>query len=280
MGFKDILVCIDRSPAAAARLDAALQLAATFDAHLTALALVAEPFIPAVVGAYVPDAILDQQRRDAERDAEALLERAVETATRAGRSLEPRRETGTLDRLPALLARQSRHVDITLVGQPDPGQPQSLDDLLLEAAFMYSGRPALVVPYVGARAIPPQRVLVAWDGSAEATRAVHDALPLLMRAVSVTVLIVGAEDLSNNVGEAPGADLGAHLARHRIQVDVSTVPRGSLRIGQVILAQAGELATDLIVMGAYGHSRLRQSLFGGVTREVLARMPVPVLLSR
>ena len=119
---------------------------------------------------------------------------------------------------------------------------------------MDSGRPALVVPYIGAAPEPLRRILVAWNGSREAARAVHDALPFLLAAERTTVLIVDPQAQGREVGEQPGADLAAHLARHGVRVEVKTVPGGGLAAGDAILAQAADDGADLLVMGGYGHT--------------------------
>jgi nucleotide-binding universal stress UspA family protein len=276
---KNLLVHLDRGPAAQQRLEVALALARTFDAHLTALCLVPEPFVPAIVGVHVPADLLQQQLAEAEREADQVLAAAGEAAERRGVGFAARRETGMLDRLPVMLARQARHVDLVIVGQPNPDVDGVDDTLLVEAAFMDSGRPALVVPYIGARTVPPQRVLVAWDGSREAARAVNDALPLLRLAREAVVLVVDANERRAQLGEQPGADIGAHLAHHGVRVEVKQTQSGGLGIGDVILSQASDEGADLLVMGGYGHSRLREMILGGVTRHLLEHMTIPVFLS-
>jgi nucleotide-binding universal stress UspA family protein len=127
--------------------------------------------------------------------------------------------------------------------------------------------------------LPPLRVLVAWDGSREAARAVHDALPLLRRAREVSVLVADPERLATKIGEKPGADLAAHLARHGLPVRVEVVKSGGRPLGEILLAQVEEERADLLVMGGYAHARLRELVLGGTTRHVLTHASVPVLLS-
>ena len=166
-----------------------------------------------------------------------------------------------------------------VVGEPDPANNGTDDALLVEAAFMETGRPALVVPYVGVRAMPPGRVIIAWDGSREAARAVHDALPLLRLADDVIILIINAGKLGVRFGQHPGAGVLAHLTRHEISARVKAVQSGGTAIGKLILTQADEEEADLLVMGGYGHSRLREMMLGGVTRHMLEHMSVPVLFA-
>lgn len=279
MTIKDVLVHVDRGPASQARVETAMTLAERMEAHATALCLIAEPFLPAMVGVHIPAEILNQQLAEAEREADAILQAVGETARRRGLPVDLRRESGPVDRLPGLLARQARHVDLVIVGQPDPDTDSTNGTLIAEAAFMNSGRPALVIPYIGAGTFPPKRVIVGWDGSREAARAVNDALPFLQMADEVVVLIVDPEALGARVGEAAGADIAAHLARHGVKVDLKQVRTGGLAVGDVILSQASDEEADLLVMGGYGHSRLRELVLGGVTRHLLERMTVPVLFA-
>jgi nucleotide-binding universal stress UspA family protein len=127
--------------------------------------------------------------------------------------------------------------------------------------------------------MPPRRVVVAWDGSREAARATHDALPLLRLAEEAIVLIVDARDLGARVGQEPGADVAAHLTRHEVRTRVKRVTSDRTGIGELILAQAGAEDADLLVMGGYGHSRFREMLLGGVTRHVLEHTTRPVLFA-
>jgi nucleotide-binding universal stress UspA family protein len=145
--------------------------------------------------------------------------------------------------------------------------------------LMGSGRPAIVIPYIGPGPMLGQRVLVAWDGGREATRAVNDSLPLLKRAHSVTVLSVNPDVSSNGDRRDPGADISLHLARHGIKVTAARTVARKTAIGDVILADIADNSIDLLVMGAYGHSRLRELVLGGVTRHLLEHMTVPVLMS-
>jgi nucleotide-binding universal stress UspA family protein len=279
MSIKDLLVHVDRSPASARRLDWALGLAARFSARVSGLALVAEPFIPALVGVHIPAELLQRQVAEAEGEMEAVLETARQAGQRHGIAIAASRVTAPLDRLPAVLARAARHVDLCVLGQPD-AQDADLDTTALaEAAFMASGRPAVIVPHTGTPSTAVRRVLIAWNGSREATRAVHDALPLLAAAAHSTLLVVDpAHQVELNDG-TPGAEIAAHLARHGVKVEVKSTPGGGLPIGDVLLSQAAEEGADLLVMGGYGHSRLRETVLGGATRQLLAQMTLPVLLS-
>jgi nucleotide-binding universal stress UspA family protein len=276
MTIRDLLVHIDQTQAAQMRLEAGLKLAERFGAHLTALYLAAEPFMRSASGFHLPADVVREHLRHTEAEAEPVFAAATRAADQRGVELETRLETGSLDRLPAILA---RNADLVVVGEPRPEESGVDETALVEAAFMDTGRPALVVPHVGARALPPGRILVAWDGSREAARAVHDALPLLRQAEEVVILIVDAGKLGPRFGAQPGAGILTHLGRHGVTARVKAVESGGAAIAGLILVQAAEEKADLLVMGGYGHSRLREMILGGVTRHMLERMSVPVLFA-
>jgi nucleotide-binding universal stress UspA family protein len=262
-----------------ARLEWALGLAARFSARVTALGLVAEPYIPALVGVHIPVELMQQQLAEAERELDGVLASVREAAQRHEVAIVMHQVTAPLERLPAALARAARCADLCVIGQPSP-QDNDLDTTALaEAAFMASGRPALIVPHAGAPAIAARRVLIAWNGSREAARAVHDALPFLTGAGQTTLLVVDPATLVELEDTSPGMEIADHLARHGVKVEVKTTASGGLPIGDVLLSQAAEGAADLLVMGGYGHSRLRETVLGGATRQLLAQMTLPVLLS-
>jgi len=175
----------------------------------------------------------------------------------------------------------ARYSDLVIAGQrerdaeDDAGlAPEFVDELVLSA-----GRPVLLVPYAGRFPDTGKRVLVAWNASAEAARAVADALPLLARAENVNV-VVFEPGRTGDHGEEPGADAALYLARHGVKATVSTYGSPDVDIGSQILSRAADNGADLIVMGAYGHSRMRELILGGATRTILESMTAPVLMSR
>ena len=272
MAIKDLLVHLDETPASTARRQAALALAAACGAQLTALYLIAEPFLPGMGGRHLPAELLREHLAHAEAEAEAVLASASAEAERRGASLAVLRAKGPLDRLPQLLARHARCTDLTIVGQADLAAHGVDDTALIEAAFMDSGRPALVIPRAGAAVLPPRRAVVAWDGSREAARAANDAISLLQPAEQV--LVVEAR----GAGDHAGAEFVAHLVRHEVRAELRQVA-GSGGIAELLLAQAHAEAADLLVMGGYGHSRFREMMLGGTTRSMLEHMTLPVLFS-
>jgi nucleotide-binding universal stress UspA family protein len=278
MTIKDILVHVDDSAPARARFDLAVKLAEPIDARVTSLYLIPEPFMRGVSG-HAPAEVIHEHVALANAAADRVLDGMATVAEERGVILRSIKETGSLDRLPGLLARDARNCDLVIVGQPDPTTGSSDDALLVEAAFMETGRPALVVPHAGAQRTPFERVLVAWNASREASRAVHDALPLLVAAKEVVILVIDPGDIAAALGRQPGSGVARHLEHHGASVRVKTLESGRRRAGEVILSEVATEAADLLVMGGYGHSKLREALLGGATRTLLAAATLPVLLS-
>lgn len=277
--MKDLLVCVDQGPAMQPRLEAAFGLAERLGAHVTVLCLIAEPFLRGTAALHIPDEVVREHLAHADAEMTAIVDAAREQAQRRGVAMDTKRETGSVDRLPILLARHARHADLTIVGRPDQDTGGVDEAQLAEAAFMDSGRPALVVPSTGAAVLPPRRAVIAWDGSREAARATGDALPLLHEAQSVAVLIVDGRDVSEHPGQQPGSELVAHLARHGIGAEIRQATSSGRGVSETILAEAAAAGADLLVMGGYGHSRLREMMLGGATRHILHNTTLPVLLA-
>ena len=173
----------------------------------------------------------------------------------------------------------ARYNDLVIMGQPDPDDTGPAGRHLPEAVLLGAGRPVLVVPYIGLARPPGRKILVAWDAGREAGRALREALPMLARAEEVTVLTIEAKTGPNGHGEEPGADIAHYLARHGCQVTVEAIRDSSIGVGDTLLSHIGDRDFDLLVMGAYGHSRLRELALGGVTQHLLAHMTIPVLAS-
>jgi nucleotide-binding universal stress UspA family protein len=276
-GFKDLLVVLDTGKSCAARIDVATHLGGRHGAHVTGLYVSPPPQVPAMIESQLTPELVELQMRtlgEAQGRVQELFRRRAEvpgiaTEWRA-REGEPG-EVGTL---------HARYADLAIVGQADPEADElgSTSDLP-ERLVLGSGRPVLVVPYVGTFKTVGQRVLVAWNASREATRAVNDAMPLLETASKVTVLAINPHPGLHGHGEVPGADIALHLARHGVRAEAASVKSDDVKVGALLLSQAADLDADLIVMGAYGHSRLRELVLGGATREILQSMTVPVFLA-
>ena len=283
MSIKDILVHLDASPRSTARLDVAADLAARFGAHLTALAIIDLP--PPDVFYGFPSAFMDVQRaedviermRAARTEELAGAEQAFRAAV-ASRGLtgEWRLVEGVVDDVVAL---HTRYSDLVVIGQPDPADSSGRATSISARTLMTSGRPMLVVPFAGNFTTLGTNVLVGWNGSGEAARALNDALPLLKQARKVTVLAINPRAGIGGDGDVPAADIALHLARHGVTAEAAHTMASDISEGDALLSYAADLGVDLLVCGMYGHSPLRERAFGGVTRSLLTEMTVPVLMS-
>jgi nucleotide-binding universal stress UspA family protein len=275
MGLKDLLVHVDNDPACSSRVDVAVALAAKHDAHLTGLHATGSPRLPGYVEIELPPSLREETRRHLQELAREAEERFRERTRQRGILSEWRLDTSDIV---GAIRLHARYADLTVVGQGIDlqGAPHDLAFLPEELALGV-GRPVLVVPRYGTFETVGERVLVAWNGSREATRAVHDALPLLKRAAKVTVLSIDPEHDSGS--RVPSADITLHLARHGVAAEADSTVGLDIAVGDVLLSRAADLGADLIVMGAYGHSRVREMVLGGATRSMLQHMTVPVLMS-
>jgi nucleotide-binding universal stress UspA family protein len=275
MAYKDILVYADGSATAAARLDVAASIARAQEAHLTALHVRPLPYVPADLTGSVPSMVIEWQEDWSQEQATQAKKAVDEASRRTGQSIEWRLVRGDAGAVSLL---HSRYADLVVVSQrAADAKDATLSDDLPEIVVMGSGRPALIVPHYGTFPAAGGRVMVAWNRTRESARAVHDALPILTRASSVVVM-----EVNPRTGDNPhiaGADIATHLARHGVKAEVSSTVADDIEVGDAILSRISDLGADLLVMGAYGHSRLREYAFGGATRHILQHMTVPVLMS-
>jgi nucleotide-binding universal stress UspA family protein len=282
MAYKDLLVVLDENPRSRERIVVAAALAERFGAHLVGLYVTVGREPPGRLDYFNSDAALFRPLyRDIEENIRAGAERTrllfEDIIGRQSLSAEWRTASGD----PAEeVAVHGRYADLIILGQIDTDDPWSplLHPAPAEVALA-AGRPILVIPYVGAFEQIGQRVLVGWDASREATRAVNDAMSLLAAASSVTVITVDAAQGGGSHGQVPGADIALHLARHGVAAKVERTVSAGIGIGNTLLSRASDLEADLLVMGAYGHSRVRELLLGGATRTVLASTTLPVLMA-
>lgn len=274
MSLKDLLVIADNDPTHAARLDIALALAAEHHAHLTGLHVM-PPLTPIYGDMPVPETVEKMQRLELEDAARRAAAVFAERAGRATVSTEWRVAEGDIVRV---ASEHARYADLTVLPQGmDLGFASADLARLPQELALGVGRPVLVIPRYGSFPKVGGRVLVAWNGSREATRAVHDALPLLRRAEQVTVLSIDPD--ADAERRLPGADVSLHLTRHGVTVQAATIAGADVAVGDLLLSYVADHDIDLIVMGAYGHTRLREMVLGGATRTLLRHMTVPVLMS-
>jgi nucleotide-binding universal stress UspA family protein len=277
MTFKDILVHVDETRSCSARLELAVRLATAHEAHLTGLHVRPPLRVP---GAIVPDyggalsRLRDEYCEEAAVTARSLFEKAV-----AGRTLSTEYREASGDVIDTVVL-HAKYADLVVIGQTDMEAADFANDRhLADHVVLAAGVPVLVVPFVGRYAEPGRRILVGWNVSREARRAIGDAMPFLKTADWVKVLAINPADGIDGHGDVVGADICLHLVRHGIPALCESLDAPDMSIGAMLLSRAAEDGADLLVMGGYGRSRLRELVLGGATRHVLHHMTLPVLLS-
>jgi nucleotide-binding universal stress UspA family protein len=274
--IKDIVVNLGIGERTNIASDYAVSVAATFDAHLVGIAFRYDPIAPISSAGYVPADAIEIQERESQAAAQAAVDHFTAASKRAGVAAEPRTLSANTGGVGTQFGRIARRFDLAIVGQAEP-ETSGVEEIVAEGALFEGGRPVIVVPYVQKAPLKLDRVMVCWDGSRAAARAIADAMPLLERAGRAEVVIVTNE--RGKQDEIEGADMGEHLARHGVKVEIKRAALGDIDVADVILSHAADAGSDLIVMGGYGHSRLREFVLGGVTRTVLHSMTLPVLMS-
>jgi nucleotide-binding universal stress UspA family protein len=277
MSYKTILVHLNDERRVAGLIDAATQLGQRYNAHVIALYVMPPipTFGPTAFGAGYIQAGLKTFRDEADR-----VHKAFEEASR-GRPIVPEwRLVEPGERTVAdCIIEQGRCSDLIIIGQRDRSFDFSSVLDVPERIVIESGRPVLVIPNAGRFPSIGERVTVAWNTRREATRAIFDALPLLKEAKRVRIVWVNPQSEAATSRDLPGAEIGSTLARHGVKCEVATAVSGEISVGDVILSGLTDDAADLLVMGAWGHSRMRELVFGGATRHILEHMTVPVLMS-
>ena len=279
MSVKTLLVHVDDSRGAKSRVDAAVRLAGEIGARLVGLYVVPTVDIAPSVAALIPQDVLMRRQDEtarARQAAEALF-RTASTA-KSGLAVEWRAPAGPP--VEAAVA-HGRYCDLMVLGQPDADDVfAGFGEELLTAALIGLGHPILIVPYIGATGMPAKRVLIATDGGREAVRAIADAWFLIERAREVKV-VVGATDRSD-----PGSAfsqvrerLAGWLGDHGLHPEIERYEAEAGDRGEWLLSRAADFAADVVVMGGYGHARMREIVLGGMTRTILKTMTVPVLMS-
>jgi nucleotide-binding universal stress UspA family protein len=273
--IKDVVVNLaSRGPQDFAA-DYAISLGAMFGAHIVGIAFIDDPVIPDGALGGIPVDMIEMQREENRKTAETAAARFETGARTAGISAETRILEASVGGGASLFGAIARRFDLAIVGQAQREHGAS-EEVMIEAALFESGRPLVVVPYIQRQGLKLDRVIVCWDGGRTAARAIADAMPFLERAKAVDVVIVAEERKRD---EITGANLVQHLARHGIAASARRTSKGDISIENVILSYAADSGADFLVMGGYGHSRLREFILGGATRGILASMTLPVLMS-
>lgn len=256
--------------------DFAISIADTFKSHVLGVAFSYEPIIPGTVMGGIPAEFIEAQRIESDKKARAAVARFEQAASRAGISAETRIISASISGAGDQLGRLGRRFDLVVVGQPERNEAVA-DEVVDEAALFESGRPVIFVPFIQRAGLKLDRLMLCWDGSRAATRAIADAMPFLRKAQQVEIVMVsGAKPKSDEIA---GVDLGQHLARHGLKVEVKRITSPEIDVASTILSYAADSSADMIIMGGYGHSRLREFILGGVTRGLLESMTVPALMS-
>jgi nucleotide-binding universal stress UspA family protein len=274
--IKDLVVNLSVGEDGGPAGDYAVSVADAFGAHVTGIAFVFDPIVPVTGTGYIPAEVIETQLADNQAAAKAAVDHFAAAASRAGVSAEPLTLSASAAGAGDQFGRIARRFDLAIVGQAEP-ESGEVEELIAESALFESGRPLIVVPYIQKAPLKLDRVMVCWDGSRPAARAIADAMPLLEKAGKVEIIIVTNE--RGKQDEIEGADMGQHLARHGLKVDVKRIPGGNIDVADALLSHVADSGTDFIVMGGYGHSRLREFILGGVTHSILRSMTVPVLMA-
>lgn len=260
-------------------LAAAIELGSQLDAHLSLVQTVNLPLPLASPWGMQPDVLLADADRDLRKAGETRAARLRERMKGETILWEVRIAESRLTEPGRMLSLHARHSDLTVMAGPssagdDPIIRELFGDLLLD-----SGRPLLVIPSGHQARLPAEHVVVAWQPTREGTRALHDALPFLLLASSVDVVTVDPVVSESGHGQDPGVDIGSHLARHGLEVNVVAIPRRGESVAQALLRHATESGAQLLVAGGYGHTRLRSWMLGSTTRELLQAAHIPILYS-
>lgn len=272
MSIKDVLLVLETGTPQAAK-DYALSFASQLGAHLSIAAVPAQLITPISAGGDYPYELIAMIAEEAKTDAKQTYDKIAAEAP-ANVQTQMVNVDGISGLAQSEIGELARHFDLAITAQAGP---DSSDDSLINVTLFDSGRPVIVVPFIQKQAAKFGHILVAWDRSAVAARALNDALPLLRRAGKVELVRITPEGTPTE--ELPGYNISRHLARHGVNAELRMLPASS-DVAAALLSYAADSGADMLVMGGYGHSRLRQFFFGGTTREILKSMTLPIFLAR
>jgi len=280
MSFQNLMVHLDDSKACSYRIEAAISLAKRQNAQLTGIAIALKSTISNYIGFEIPSSFGEAQQKLVEEAVGTSVNNFEKMAKEADIKYSSKIIKCDATKAAALLSFHARHTDLCFLGQPNPDEPgSSFRESLLNSILYASGRPVYVVPYVGRPNPKIRNAVIAWDGSKKAVRAVNDAIPLLKGRGEATILIINPNLRKGVHGKKPGKDIAAHLECHGIKTKIICQTFQDANTDTVILNYLSDAGADLLIMGAYNHSRLREKAFGGVTNTVLLQMTTPVLMS-
>ena len=274
--IKDIVVNLTIGVERDGAANYAVSLASIFKAHLVGVAFVYDPKVSVNLIVGIPAELIDAQRAATKHLANEAVARFKELGKQAGVMTESQMIDVAPGHVGDTFGRLARSFDLSVIRQAEPNKAEQ-EVPIIEGALFESGRSVIVVPYVQTQGAKFNCVMVGWDGSRAAARAIGDAMPVLERAKMIEIFTVVAGPTKNT--ELPGIDIGQHLSRHGLKVEVKRIPADGINVPEAILSHAADISADFMVMGGYGHSRLREYVLGGATRGILASMTLPTLMS-
>ncbi|MDH3219458.1 MAG: universal stress protein [Gammaproteobacteria bacterium] len=278
MDFKNILLHLDHSSGCQNRLEIAFGMAKSYDAQITGLFVVPDYVVPSYVEAQISVDLITDVTEKAIARAGDTLSGYQKLADEYGVKMKAQVMEGQV--IP-ILREHTKYADLLMLGQDQPEDPDNASYGLADALLFEGACPCIVVPHSGKLSTPGKRVLLTWNASRESARAMREAMPLLQRAETVVVLSSEPDDSDSDTARGhPHAEALAHyLESHGIESVSSGIADVDTSASDGIIGQAAEMNADLIVMGAYGHARLREIILGGVTRDMLKRAQVPLFLA-
>lgn len=275
MSYKDILVYLDDGKSNQERINTAFDLAKSQQARLTAITL----------AALKPEHMIVKDETAQYNISYQEAEKRLTEFSRQASNLEIEFSTKIIEQsagkgLRKAFAKFARNFDLVIFRQANPSNKNfAMIESISSKIVVHCGRPVFFMPYIGSHRIPAKNALIAWDGSATTTRAVHDSIPVLKQVDHTTILVVTEGKSKTAKGELLADDLATHLGRHGVNTTVRRTTTGSFDVPTVILNQIAENSLDLLIMGSYGTSNLQRKVFGGVTKKILETMIVPVIMS-
>jgi nucleotide-binding universal stress UspA family protein len=279
MSYRTILVCLDEVNRVGALVGAASRIAALTDAHVRGLYVIPAAQIYPSTGFEAVPQVFEGHRTFFQNNKDSVRSSFEEAMKRQGQAFDLIAVEGRSPLIADEVLNHGRSCDLILMNATDPAQVSGVELDCIERVVMGAGRPILILPRQGTAELKLDEVIVGWNAHREAARAVFDAMPLLKAAKSVRLVWVDPQKEADLQGAVPGADLAESLARHDVKAVAEGLPSGGIDAGAALLQRAGDTGAGLVVMGAYGHSRLREFVFGGATRLVLDKMTLPVFMS-
>jgi nucleotide-binding universal stress UspA family protein len=279
MTYKTLLVSLNEIERLDAVLGLTASLAADQRAHVIGLYVIPAPAVYPAVGPYVVPEVFDGLTRyfeEQSKNARSKFDALLKGSKLSGQWLEVKALAPILSET---VSEVGRIADLVVVSEVNRDGKNGVELDFVENVILGTGRPVLILPRKAALAFDPGIIVCGYNGSKEAARAVHDAVPLLKKASDVRLLWVDPATEAASSGIEPGADMAESLKRHGIKARAEAVESGGANPAETVMAKARELGAGIIVLGAYGHSRIREFVLGGATRHALSTMTVPLLMS-